>query len=106
MDLRIEGQHRLTGLRDQPGLPGPAPRSAARLAAVQDAPDDQRPAARRKDDPLWRKNFSLWWMVFHAAAGRPWLDDRGRFGELPEFAAAQRHSPGDQERHEIGRAQV
>src|SRR5438270_24420 len=75
LDLWLQGQHCFAGLRDQPGLPGPAPGSPARAAAVQDASADQRAFARRQDGPLRRQDLSLWRMVFHAAAGRPWLDD-------------------------------
>ncbi len=37
--------------------------------------------------------------VFHSTSGRQWMDDRRRLGRIREFTAAQRHSPGHQERH-------
>src|SRR5947209_18604572 len=85
LDLWIEGQHRLTGICDQPRLPGPPYRSAARAAGFQKASVHSGAAQGWKDDPLWGQDVSVWRMVFHAAACRQWLDDRRRFSKFPEL---------------------
>ena len=79
--------------------PRPAHRSAARAAILQAASVCPRPARGRQDGPLRRQDAALRRLVGDAAAGRRRLDDHRRLGRLPQFAAAQRHSPGDQERH-------
>ena len=79
--------------------PGPAPRSAARAADFKQHPFIAELLAGGKMIRYGAKSLALRRVVVAAAARRRWLDDRRRLRRLPEFAAAEGHSPRDQERH-------
>src|SRR5271168_4183918 len=78
-------------------------RSACHVSEMEDASAPEENSRRRKDGALRREVAALRRMVRHAKelSGRR-IDHRG-FGEFSGFAAAQRHSPGDEERHAGGR---
>ena len=83
------------------GLDYPDPRLDPQrvLAGIQEA-SVRRPAARRRqDDPLRREVPALRRMVVDSARRRRRLDDPRRLRRLPEFAAPERNSSRDQERH-------
>ncbi len=102
LDLRIERQHGFAGLCHRTRLSRSAHRSAARSAGIQEASFHRQAAGRRKDGALWREVAALWWVVVRSAVGRRWLDDSRRLSRLPQFAAAEGNSSGDQERNAGG----
>ena len=55
LDLRLERQRRVAGIRDRARLCRSAARSAARAAAIQAASFCRQAARRRQDDPLRRE---------------------------------------------------
>src|SRR3954451_22904431 len=95
VDLWRERQSRVTRFRHRPRLSRSAHRSATRAADIQDTSVRRQLTRRRQDDPLWREVVAIRRLVVDPAGRWRWLDDRRRFGRLPQFATAERYPPGD-----------
>src|SRR5277367_6131785 len=73
---------------------------------MEDPSAPEENSRRRQDGALRREVAAVRRMVRHAEELSRWRIDHRRFGKLPRFAAAQRHAPGDEERHAGGRDDV
>ena len=103
MDLRIARQSRVAGAGHRPRISQPALRSARGVSEIQDASVRAPDPRRRQAGALRRQDGADGRLVLDAAHVCGRRADRRRFGGVPEFAAAQGHSPGAEDRNARGR---
>ncbi len=100
-----------TDMYEQPAFDWPGARAGVRESAVrsarcvsdlEDASISDKDSRRREARSLRREVAPVWRLVRDAAHLRGRRADHRRFGKLPRFAAAERHSPGHEEWHPGG----